>query len=382
MVREARDVAVDSPDALPAGERQRFFIVTTGRTGSSLLSSILAEAGADFGELLKVESRTVPGTSMEHPRIRRAVRHFRLALVESPRKPVATLSKWRRTLRVSAGKRELRKALREARFLKAVDVDLTVQYAIRFGYFPKIILSYRSFAEHAISYSQMLGSRSPPALWEDFDRVNRNGLLHLYTYGGCAIGYAELMDLERREWAIALSGVTGISVGALLASRARRVRQRQPAPLTVPSMSESADQLLASMERSSGRALPPSEPALRNWKQAMERRAKDAAEQARRPFRLMRVATEGMAYCAAVFDRRVPWYSRAAALALVIAYLLIPWDPIPNRLPYIGHLDDALAAALAMLGFLCLVPGEVLNSLRREAGARLGDPAVALQPLK
>ncbi|HYC14851.1 MAG TPA: hypothetical protein VEC75_11410, partial [Stellaceae bacterium] len=89
---------MDGSIALPPDERQRFFILTTGRTGSSLLSAIMAEAGADFGPQLAIERRTVRGTSMEHPGIRRAAYHFRQALAESPRKPVATLSKWRRTL--------------------------------------------------------------------------------------------------------------------------------------------------------------------------------------------------------------------------------------------------------------------------------------------
>ena len=30
-------------------DNRRFFVVTVGRTGSSLLASILADAGADFG---------------------------------------------------------------------------------------------------------------------------------------------------------------------------------------------------------------------------------------------------------------------------------------------------------------------------------------------
>ncbi|HMK69133.1 MAG TPA: YkvA family protein, partial [Stellaceae bacterium] len=189
-------------------------------------------------------------------------------------------------------------------------------------------------------------------------------------------------DLDRRDWAVALASITGLSAGALLASRARRVQGRQPVPSVAPSFSESADRLLVSMERSSGRALPPSEPALRNWKLAMKRRAEEAAERDHRRLLPKRIALEAMAFSAALFDRRVPWYARAAAVALVAIYLLVPWDPIPDRIPYIGHLDDAVVAGLAMLGFLSLVPSEVLKSLRREARVRLGGSAEALQPLK
>ena len=114
----------------------------------------------------------------------------------------------------------------------------------------------------------------------------------------------------------------------------------------------------------------------------MRRRADEAAERAHRRLLPKRIALEGMAFCAAVVDRRVPWYARAAAIALVATYLLVPWDPIPDRIPYIGHLDDAMVLGLAMFGFLCLVPSEVLKSLRREARIRLGSSAEALQPLK
>jgi uncharacterized membrane protein YkvA (DUF1232 family) len=48
-------------------------------------------------------------------------------------------------------------------------------------------------------------------------------------------------------------------------------------------------------------------------------------------------------------DPRVP-RARKLALGLLVAYLLFPLDLIPDFLPVIGQLDDALVAGLALRG--------------------------------
>ena len=74
----------------------------------------------------------------------------------------------------------------------------------------------------------------------------------------------------------------------------------------------------------------------------------------------------------ALFDRRVPWYGRALSVACILAYAIAPVDPIPNRLPVIGHLDDLILAAFAIWLFSRLVPTRVSRELRSAAAARLG----------
>jgi uncharacterized membrane protein YkvA (DUF1232 family) len=67
--------------------------------------------------------------------------------------------------------------------------------------------------------------------------------------------------------------------------------------------------------------------------------------------------------CAVLFrrlmaDRRVPRRHKAV-LALLVAYLAMPFDLIPDFIPVAGQLDDAILVAL------------VLRSLLRDAGPEL-----------
>ncbi len=71
-------------------------------------------------------------------------------------------------------------------------------------------------------------------------------------------------------------------------------------------------------------------------------------------------------------DPRVPWYAKLLALAAV-AYALSPIDLIPDFIPVLGYLDDALLLPLAILLALRLIPPQVLAELRQEASRRLDE---------
>ena len=379
----SKDCAISAETArlFPWSERQRFFVITAGRTGSTLLASILADAGANFGMPPATEWQVSRGGDMELPDARRAANRFRIAFERSPRKPVSVAAKHIWMHHVSAGKRHLAHALKQACFLKAVNLDLAVPHAIKLGYFPKVIVSYRPFAEYAVSSSQMLGSRPVSVLQEDYERIYSNALLQLFSFGGCAVSYDDLVAPDRLDWARSLAEVTGLSAEALLASRARRLSSRDEPVFGLPKLSEPATRIQAAIEQCKGRALPPSAPALRNWMQRMGAEAERSTAPSPRWRGFRRTAAEAMAFCAAIVDRRVPWYARAAAIGLIAGYLAAPWDPIPDNLPYVGHADDAVATAFAMFAFMRLVPAEVVRKLRLEAAQRLGTPPDALAPL-
>lgn len=370
-----RAVPTDASCVVPWSEQQRFFIITAGRTGSTLLASILADAGANFGMPPAFDWQVSRGGDMELREARHAANHFRLAFERSPRKPVKAAAKQIWMHHVSSGKRHLARALKKARFLKAVNLDLAVPHAIKLGYFPRIIVSYRTFTEYAVSSSQALASRSLAALQQDYQRIYANALLHLHSFGGCVVSYDDLIDADRLEWANNLAAVTGLSAEALIASRARHLESGDDRVPAFPALFEAAVQTHAAIDQYKDRVLPPSGPALRNWMQRMGAEAERPTTAL--PLRLgwRRAAAQVMAFSAAIVDRRVPWRARAAALGLIAAYLLIPWDPIPDDLPYIGHFDDAIATAFAMFAFMRLVPSEVARTLRREAATRLGDPS-------
>ncbi|WP_237165281.1 YkvA family protein [Pandoraea vervacti] len=67
-------------------------------------------------------------------------------------------------------------------------------------------------------------------------------------------------------------------------------------------------------------------------------------------------------------DARVPWYAKALAL-FVAGYALSPIDLIPDFIPVIGLLDDAILVPLGIVIVLKLIPPDVLAELRATAAA-------------
>jgi uncharacterized membrane protein YkvA (DUF1232 family) len=59
-------------------------------------------------------------------------------------------------------------------------------------------------------------------------------------------------------------------------------------------------------------------------------------------------------------DPRVP-NSRKALLGLAAAYLLSPWDLVPERIPFVGALDDLAVIVLAVDVFLEGVPATLID---------------------
>ncbi len=72
-------------------------------------------------------------------------------------------------------------------------------------------------------------------------------------------------------------------------------------------------------------------------------------------------------------DPRTPWYAKGLAVA-VAAYALSPIDLIPDFVPVLGYLDDAILLPLGILLAIRLVPAEVLLECRARAEAAAARP--------
>jgi uncharacterized membrane protein YkvA (DUF1232 family) len=72
-------------------------------------------------------------------------------------------------------------------------------------------------------------------------------------------------------------------------------------------------------------------------------------------------------------DERVPWYAKGLAL-LIAAYAVSPVDLIPDFIPVLGHLDDAILIPLGIWLLLRLIPSDLLNEHRRQAEANAERP--------
>ena len=72
-------------------------------------------------------------------------------------------------------------------------------------------------------------------------------------------------------------------------------------------------------------------------------------------------------------DPRTPWMARALAVAIA-AYALSPIDLIPDFIPVLGLLDEAILLPIAMLVVMRLVPARVMAECRARAEAAATRP--------
>jgi uncharacterized membrane protein YkvA (DUF1232 family) len=70
-------------------------------------------------------------------------------------------------------------------------------------------------------------------------------------------------------------------------------------------------------------------------------------------------------------DPRVPWYTRVLAIA-VAGYAFSPIDLIPNFIPILGYVDDAIVLPLGVLLILRLIPKEIMAE-HRVSATQLAD---------
>lgn len=72
-------------------------------------------------------------------------------------------------------------------------------------------------------------------------------------------------------------------------------------------------------------------------------------------------------------DPRTPWYAKALAL-LVAGYALSPIDLIPDFIPLLGYLDDAIILPLGILAVVKMIPPEVMAEHRAAAALAAERP--------
>ena len=72
-------------------------------------------------------------------------------------------------------------------------------------------------------------------------------------------------------------------------------------------------------------------------------------------------------------DPRTPWYARALAMALA-AYALSPIDLIPDFVPLLGYLDDAILLPVGILVVIRLIPAEIMAECRDRAAEAAARP--------
>ena len=90
-----------------------------------------------------------------------------------------------------------------------------------------------------------------------------------------------------------------------------------------------------------------------------------------------RLRIEAHAVWLAARDPRTPWYARALGL-LIGAYALSPIDLIPDFIPVLGLLDDALLIPAGIWLFLKLLPEGLFEEHRAAAAAAAERPTAVV----
>jgi len=75
----------------------------------------------------------------------------------------------------------------------------------------------------------------------------------------------------------------------------------------------------------------------------------------------------------AIRDPRTPWYAKALAIATV-AYAVSPIDLIPDFIPVLGFVDDAILLPALIWLAIKLIPDEVMADCRARADDKLAAP--------
>lgn len=66
---------------------------------------------------------------------------------------------------------------------------------------------------------------------------------------------------------------------------------------------------------------------------------------------------------------QTPWLAKLF-LGLAVAYLLLPFDLIPDFIPILGQLDDVVIVPLLLYMALLLIPKTIIQSCREQVNAR------------
>jgi hypothetical protein len=253
---------------MAAPNSERIFIITPGRTGSSLLSAILAQAGADFG-LPPVQSWNPHLGEMEHPALARATHLYAKAnrLAGRRGKPADPLHMGLWALNRNLARRHLARALSAARILKAGDCDLALQPALRLGYQPRVILSYRRLEPIIASFMMRSSYLTVDMILSSYLRCMRNGLAAVALYGGCVVSFEDVSSAEHKDWVRPLAALTELDAGQMLASR-ESLAKPLSAESDMPCLSIEAEHLWRQAEALRGRFCGTTRPALRLFKTA------------------------------------------------------------------------------------------------------------------
>lgn len=234
-------------------DKRCYIVLSTGRCGSSLLSSILAKSGANFGMPDNIEWDERLG-AYEASEVGKAEGHYQRSLELRQQSFLSRTTMWKRKYHRYRARKKLDSILSRVDYIKSGSAAIPL-LAAKLGYTPSIILLYRSFQRQAFSTYQRHGT-AYPVIRDRYYSKNSSALLSLYMYGGCVISFEQITSPENSLWATSLGELTGIKTEHLLKVRDESIRikteRNGPTLITTPDI----DQLSEQLGSLSGRLIP------------------------------------------------------------------------------------------------------------------------------
>lgn len=205
---------------------RRYIIVTAGRTGSSLLSAILADAGAQFAVPDRTDWNPESG-AYEHPLFWSAYAWYsRADKINQSLIPNALGWQWsQKKMRTT-----LTDLMTQADYVKYPGGGIwLVQSIAKLGYDLRVIVNYRNFDEYARSRYLRFGWGIQQII-DTYLNVYGTALMQLQYFGGCAVDFEEIVTPEETAWLSAMAQLTGLDEQKLLHAQSERVRPKPGKP--------------------------------------------------------------------------------------------------------------------------------------------------------
>lgn len=194
-------------------ETYKYIICGTERSGSTLLSAVLANAGANFGMSLKTDWNRNSG-AFEHTTLINMIKYFKRKELYgnfSDRLKLFFENKIIQQIKNGLGE--------EVTYLKyPIYSEQQAYYVRKSGFQPRLIMTIRKFEEVAQSQLYKHGGNYLDLKNYYIDTLS-TCILELKNYGGCIISYDELTNLNERKWADRITQITGLSKNLLIEKR-------------------------------------------------------------------------------------------------------------------------------------------------------------------
>ncbi len=195
----------------------KYIVVSTERSGSSMTSAILANAGADFGFEKNREWYRGAG-DYEHKEVVDTYKYLKRVLLFQKFSDRLTLKMKKKIVS------KMEALYSKVSFSKYPPLSQYLPFYVKqAGFDIRLIVVIREFNDYSISMISKNG-KDFETLKETYLSTYRTSLLNLSLYGGCIICYEHITNRENIQWAELVEKTCGLDASKLIAERDKVVK--------------------------------------------------------------------------------------------------------------------------------------------------------------